>query len=87
MTDGSGTVRARYAYDAFGRRTRMTGDVETDFGFAGMFWSPEVGLYFTQAFEPMIQTSGDGSLEIRLRMRRLARALICLPTCVITLSI
>jgi uncharacterized protein RhaS with RHS repeats len=27
VTDGSGTVRARYAYDPWGRRSRLTGDL------------------------------------------------------------
>ena len=41
LTDSSGNVRARYAYDPFGRRTKLTGDLEADFGFAGMFWASE----------------------------------------------
>ena len=47
LTDNSGTVRARYAYDPYGRRTRLTGDVEADFGFAGMFWAAEANLSLT----------------------------------------
>jgi RHS repeat-associated protein len=47
LTDSSGNVRARYAYDPYGRRTKLEGDVEADFGFAGMFWSPEVKLSLT----------------------------------------
>jgi RHS repeat-associated protein len=54
VTDTSGTVRARYAYDPYGRRTKLSGDVEADFGFAGMFWSPEVELSLThhRAYDP-----------------------------------
>ena len=54
LTDSGGTVRARYAYDPFGRRTRVAGDLEADFGFAGMFWSDEAGLFLTQyrAYDP-----------------------------------
>lgn len=54
LTDSSGNVRTRYAYDPYGRRTRLTGDVETDFGFAGMFWSAEANLSLTQfrAYDP-----------------------------------
>jgi RHS repeat-associated protein len=48
LTDGSGNVQARYAYDPWGRRARLLGDVDADFGFAGMFWSAEVGLAFTR---------------------------------------
>jgi RHS repeat-associated protein len=47
LTDGAGTVRARYSYDPCGRRTLLAGDVETDFGFAGMFWATEAGLNLT----------------------------------------
>ena len=39
LTDAAGNVRARYSYDPFGRRTKVSGDVGADFGFAGMFWS------------------------------------------------
>lgn len=54
LTDGNGNVRARYAYDPYGRRTRLSGDLETDFGFAGMFWSAEANLSLThyRAYDP-----------------------------------
>jgi RHS repeat-associated protein len=40
----------------FGRRTRQSGDLETDFGFAGMFWSAEASLNITRfrAYDPGI---------------------------------
>ncbi len=44
LTDSAGHIRARYAYDPFGARLQMTGDMDTDFGFAGMFRSGETGL-------------------------------------------
>ncbi len=54
MTDAAGTVRARYAYDPYGRRTKLSGDVDADFGFAGMFWASEANLYLThfRAYDP-----------------------------------
>lgn len=54
LIDANGNVRARYAYDAWGRSTKLEGDLETDFGFAGMFWSGEVGLFLThfRAYDP-----------------------------------
>jgi len=54
LIDSSGTVRARYAYDPYGRRSKLTGDVEADFGFAGMFWSAEANLSLThfRAYDP-----------------------------------
>ena len=48
LTDSGGAVRARYDYDPFGRRTLLAGDVEADFGLAGMFWSPEAELAVTR---------------------------------------
>lgn len=44
VVDNAGVVRARYRYDPFGRRTRLSGDVEAEFGFASMFLASEVGL-------------------------------------------
>jgi RHS repeat-associated protein len=54
LTDSGGNVRARYTYDPVGRRTLLTGDVDTDFGFAGMFWTPEASLNLTwfRAYDP-----------------------------------
>jgi RHS repeat-associated protein len=54
MTDSTGAVRARYAYDPFGRKTKVTGDLDADFGFAGMFWTPEASLALTRfrAYDP-----------------------------------
>ena len=54
MTDAGGNVRARYAYDPYGRQTLVSGDVSADFGFAGMFWSSEASLSLTRfrAYDP-----------------------------------
>jgi RHS repeat-associated protein len=56
LTDTNGNVRARYAYDPFGRRTKVSGDVDADFGFAGMFWSSEVNLAMARfrAYDPSL---------------------------------
>jgi RHS repeat-associated protein len=48
LTDSTGKIRARYTYDPFGRRSRVQGDAEADFGFAGMFLVSEAGLYATR---------------------------------------
>jgi RHS repeat-associated protein len=54
LTDSAGNVRARYSYDPFGRETKVSGDLDADFGFAGMFWSPEANLALThfRAYDP-----------------------------------
>lgn len=54
VIDADGDVRARYAYDPYGRRTRLTGDVDAEFGFAGTFRSPEANLALThfRAYDP-----------------------------------
>jgi RHS repeat-associated protein len=37
MTDTTGLIHARYAYDPYGRKTRLEGDADSDFGFAGYY--------------------------------------------------
>jgi RHS repeat-associated protein len=48
VTDSKGAIRARFSYDPFGRRSRQSGDVEIDFGFAGMFWATQPGMHLTK---------------------------------------
>jgi RHS repeat-associated protein len=54
LLETNGAVRARYSYDPFGRRTLVEGDVDSDFGYAGMFWSREAQLSLTlyRAYDP-----------------------------------
>jgi YD repeat-containing protein len=37
MTDGSGTIQARYDYDPYGRVTAITSTIPSDFQYAGMY--------------------------------------------------
>jgi RHS repeat-associated protein len=37
LTDATGAVRAEYDYDPWGRRTKLSGDLDADFGFTGDF--------------------------------------------------
>jgi RHS repeat-associated protein len=45
MTGHAGNVRARYDYDPYGRRTKVTGDLEADFGFTGHYYHAPSGLH------------------------------------------
>jgi RHS repeat-associated protein len=56
LADTAGNLRARYSYDPYGRRTRTAGDLDSDFGFAGMFWSAEAALWLTRfrAYDPAL---------------------------------
>jgi RHS repeat-associated protein len=48
MTDASGAVRARYEYDPFGRTTKVSGDLESDFGYAGYMRGDSDDEYWTR---------------------------------------
>jgi len=47
MTDSTGGVRARYDYDPYGRMTKVSGDLEADFGFTGHYRHQASGLNLT----------------------------------------
>jgi RHS repeat-associated protein len=53
LTDATGAVRARYSYDLWGKRVKLFGDVDSDFGYAG-YWELESGLKLTwyRAYSP-----------------------------------
>jgi RHS repeat-associated protein len=44
MTDSSGTIQARYDYDPYGRRTKLSGSLEADFGYTGHYAHAASGL-------------------------------------------
>ena len=44
VSDSSGLLRARYNFDPWGRRTKLTGDVESNLGFTGYFLHESSGL-------------------------------------------
>jgi RHS repeat-associated protein len=54
MTDSSGAVRARYEYDPYGRQTKVSGDLEADFGFTGFYRHQASGLNLMKyrAYDP-----------------------------------
>lgn len=44
MVDGGGTIQARYDYDPYGRRTKLSGNLDADFGYAGDYYHAISGL-------------------------------------------
>jgi len=44
LTDSSSVVQVRYDYDPYGRRTKVTGTVDADFGFTGHYYHQLSGL-------------------------------------------
>ena len=48
LTDSSGAVQARYDYDPYGRRTKLTGSLDADFGFTGFYFHSQSGLNFSR---------------------------------------
>jgi RHS repeat-associated protein len=56
VLDATGTLRARYDYDAWGQRTKLSGDIEADFGFTGHLHHKQTGLIFTlyRAYDPRL---------------------------------
>jgi RHS repeat-associated protein len=47
MTDSASAIRARYDYDPYGRRTKLTGDVDGDFGFTGHYYHAPSAISLT----------------------------------------
>ena len=54
MTLGDGTLEAEYSYDPWGRQTKLSGDVDADFGYAGFYQEKAAGLDLTwfRAYDP-----------------------------------
>lgn len=47
LTDNTGALRARYDYDPYGRVTKVSGDLDADFGYTGHYYHAASGLYLT----------------------------------------
>ena len=54
MTDSSGTIQARYDYDPYGRVTKISGSMDSDFQYAGYYEHAASGLNLTlfRAYDP-----------------------------------
>ena len=59
LVDEGGNVRARYAYEPYGARTRIAGDLDADFGFTGYFYHELTGLCLP-GIALTIRKLGDG---------------------------
>jgi RHS repeat-associated protein len=46
VTDGAGALQARYDYDPYGKRTKLAGSRDFDFGYTGYFHHERSGLDF-----------------------------------------
>lgn len=45
MTDINDIVQVRFDYDPYGRRTRISGNTDADFGFTGHYYHAQTGLH------------------------------------------
>jgi len=45
LTDSSGVVQTRYDYDPYGRRTKISGSLDADFGFTGHYYHQPSALH------------------------------------------
>ena len=56
VADSTGAVRARYDYDPYGFRSKLSGDVDADFGYTGHYFHAPSGLNLTlcRAYSPIL---------------------------------
>jgi RHS repeat-associated protein len=54
ITDGTGALRARYDYQPYGKTTKISGDLDADYQFHGMYFHATSGLYLslTRPYSP-----------------------------------
>ena len=54
LTDGSGVVQARYDYDPYGRRTKVSGTLDASFAFTGHYYHAPSNLHLAlyRAYDP-----------------------------------
>ena len=55
LVDSTGAVRAEYSYSTYGEQTKVSGDLEADFAWAGLWNHKASGLYLAtfRAFDPV----------------------------------
>jgi RHS repeat-associated protein len=47
MVDSSGTIQARYSYDPYGRKIKISGSLDADFAYTGFYYHSASGLYMS----------------------------------------
>lgn len=54
MISSGGTIQARYEYDPYGRKTKVSGGSEADFGYTGHYYHEKSGLHLApyRAYDP-----------------------------------
>jgi RHS repeat-associated protein len=71
MTDVNGILHANYDYDTYGRQTKLSGDMDSDFGYTGFYiektlcldltwyraYDPEKGRWLSQ--DPLGESAGE----------------------------
>ena len=57
LVDSTGAVRAEYRYSTYGEQTKQSGDLESDFGYAGLWNHKPSGLYLGlfRAYDPVVK--------------------------------
>jgi hypothetical protein len=54
VASNGSTIACRYSYDPYGRRTKVSGALDCDFGFTGHYWHAPSSLYLApyRAYDP-----------------------------------
>jgi hypothetical protein len=60
VTDSAGAVQARYDYDLYGRRAKLSGAPDADFGFTGHYYHQPSERYPAFFIVLMILIVADG---------------------------
>ncbi len=77
LTNSLGGAQARYDYDPYGRRTKLSGSLDADFGFTGHYYHQPSGLHLAlyraydadlgKAAKPKLLAYRERSMDHRMR--------------------
>jgi YD repeat-containing protein len=65
MTDSTGAIRARYDYDPYGRQTKISGDLDADFGFCEYYNDLASGGWATESHHALPSFSSRNRTGLR----------------------